>query len=298
MRFAFGHFPIGGIKMERKKVTIPDILQMKKEERKITKVNLHDYPTAVLADRAGIDIVMIGDSIGMVVLGYENTIPVTMEEMIHHAKAVTRGAKHCLVVCDMPFMSYQTSVDEAVRNAGRLLKETGVDAVKLEGGVDIKEKVRAMVGAGIPVMGHIGLLPQRVSLVGKYRVQGKDAATARLILKDALTIEEAGAFGIVLESVTAEVAKLITERLKIPTLGAGSGPYLDGQSLNLYDILGLSLGVVPRFAKKYLNLAEETTRVLSEYKKDVEEGRFPAEEHYFRMDEKELQKLMAKKKRK
>ncbi|MDH4264977.1 MAG: 3-methyl-2-oxobutanoate hydroxymethyltransferase [Deltaproteobacteria bacterium] len=280
--------------MERKKVTVPHLWQMKREGRKITKINLHDYPTAVLADQAGIDIVMTGDSIGMVVLGYENTIPVTMAEMIHHAKAVVRGAKHCLVVCDMPFMSYQTSVDEAVRNAGRILKETGVDAVKLEGGADIKEKVKAMVGAGIPVMGHIGLLPQRVSLVGKYRVQGKDAAAARLILEDALALEEAGAFCIVLESVTAEAAKMITDRLKIPTLGAGSGPYLDGQSLNLYDILGLSLGVVPRFAKKYLNLVEEVPRVLGEYKKDVEEGKFPAEEHYFRMDEKEIKKLTGK----
>jgi 3-methyl-2-oxobutanoate hydroxymethyltransferase len=282
--------------MERRKVTIPDLWQMKKEGRKITKINLHDYPTAVLADRAGIDIVMIGDSIGMVVLGYENTIPVTMEEMIHHAKAVVRGAKHCLVICDMPFMSYQTSVDEAVWNAGRLLKETGVDAVKMEGGIDIREKVRAIVGAGIPVMGHIGLLPQRVSLVGKYKVQGREAGEARLILEDALAVEAAGAFCIVLESVTAEAAKLITQRLKIPTLGAGSGPYLDGQSLNLYDILGLSLGIVPRFAKKYLNLGEETVRVLAEYKKDVAEGRFPSEEHYFRMDEKEFKKLMAKRK--
>jgi 3-methyl-2-oxobutanoate hydroxymethyltransferase len=278
--------------MERKKITVPDILLMKKQGRKITKVNLHDYPTAVLADRAGIDIVMIGDSIGMVVLGYENTIPVTMEEMIHHAKAVVRGAKHCMVVCDMPFMSYQTSVDEAVWNAGRLLKETGVDAVKLEGGVDIKDKVKAIVGAGIPVMGHIGLLPQRVSLIGKYRVQGKDAPTARMIFEDALAVEKAGAFCIVLETVTAEVAKLITERLKIPTLSAGSGPYLDGQSLNLYDIIGLSLGIVPRFAKRYINLAEEVTKALQDYKKDVEEGKFPAEENYFHMEEEELRKLV------
>jgi 3-methyl-2-oxobutanoate hydroxymethyltransferase len=277
--------------MERKKITVPDIMQMKKEGKKITKINLHDYPTAVLADRAGIDIVMIGDSIGMVVLGYQNTIPVTMEEMIHHAKAVARGAGHCLVVCDMPFMSYQTSIEEAVKNAGRILKETGVDAVKLEGGAEIKEKVKAIVAAGIPVMGHIGLMPQRVSLIGKYRVQGRDAQSAKQILRDALAIEEAGAFSIVLESVTAEAAKLITQRLKIPTLGAGSGPYLDGQSLNLYDILGLSLGVVPRFAKKYLNLAEEITRVLGEFKKEVEEGKFPAKEHYFTMEEKEINKL-------
>jgi 3-methyl-2-oxobutanoate hydroxymethyltransferase len=284
--------------MERKKVTVPDILSMKKQGRKITKVNLHDYPTAVLADRAGIDIVMIGDSIGMVVLGYENTIPVTMEEMIHHAKAVARGAKHCLVVCDMPFMSYQTSVEEAVRNAGRLMKETGVDAVKLEGGADVQEKVKAIVAAGIPVMGHIGLLPQRVSLIGKYRVQGKDAATARMIIEDALALEKAGAFCIVLETVTAELAKMITERLKIPTLGAGSGPYLDGQSLNLYDLIGLSLGIVPRFAKRYLNLAEQITKVLQDYKRDVEEGKFPTEENYFHMDQQELRKLGGPKKRK
>ena len=278
--------------MEPKKVTVPDILLMKKQGRKITKVNLHDYPTAILADRAGIDIVMIGDSIGMVVLGYQNTIPVTMEEMIHHAKAVVRGAKHCLVVCDMPFMSYQTSVDEAVWNAGRLLKETGVDAVKLEGGVDIKDKVKAIVGAGIPVMGHIGLLPQRVSLIGKYRVQGKDASTAGMIFEDALAVEKAGAFCIVLETVTAEVAKLITARLKIPTLSAGSGPYLDGQSLNLYDIIGLSLGIVPRFAKRYINLADEITKALQDYKKDVEEGKFPTEENYFHMEEEEFRKLV------
>lgn len=277
--------------MERKKITVPDIMQMKKEGKKITKINLHDYPTAVLADRAGIDIVMIGDSIGMVVLGYQNTIPVTMEEMIHHAKAVARGAGHCLVVCDMPFMSYQTSIEEAVKNAGRILKETGVDAVKLEGGAEIKEKVKAIVAAGIPVMGHIGLMPQRVSLIGKYRAQGRDAQSAKQILKDALAIEEAGAFCIVLESVTAEAAKWITQKLKIPTLGAGSGPYVDGQSLNLYDLLGLSLGVVPRFAKKYLNLAEEITRVLGEFKKEVEEGKFPAKENYFNMDEKEASKL-------
>jgi 3-methyl-2-oxobutanoate hydroxymethyltransferase len=284
--------------MERKKVTVPDILKKKKEGRKITKVNLHDYPTAVLADQAGVDIVMIGDSIGMVVLGYQNTIPVTMEEMIHHAKAVVRGARNCLIVCDMPFMSYQTSVEEAVRNAGRLMKETGIDAVKLEGGTDIQEKVKAIVGAGIPVMGHIGLLPQRVSMIGKYRVQGKEASTARLIMEDALALEKAGAFCIVLETVTAEVAKMITERLKIPTLGAGSGPYLDGQSLNLYDIIGLSLGIVPRFAKRYLNLAAEITKALQDFKKDVEEGKFPTEENYFHMDGGEFKKLTRAKKMK
>ncbi len=284
--------------MDRKKVTIPDVLRMKKEGKKITKINLHDYPTAVLADRAGIDMVMVGDSIGMVVMGYDNTIPVTIEEIIHHCKAVVRGAKHCLVVGDMPFMSYQVSVEEAVRNAGRLFKETGIDAVKLEGGAEISEKVRAIVGAGIPVMGHIGLLPQRISLIGKYRVQGKDAPSTRVILEDALALQEAGVFCIVMESVTAEAAKYITGKLRVPTLGAGSGPYVDGQSLNLYDILGLSLGVVPRFAKKYLNLAEDVTRVLGEFQEDVAKGKFPAEENFFRMDEKEAGKLAKANKKK
>ena len=283
--------------MDRKKVTIPDVLRMKKEGKKITKINLHDYPTAVLADRAGIDMVMVGDSIGMVVMGYENTIPVTLEEIRHHCKAVVRGAKHCLVVGDMPFLSYQVSVEEAVRNAGRLFKETGIDAVKLEGGAEIAEKVKAIVGAGIPVMGHIGLLPQRISLIGKYRVQGKDAPSARVILEDALTLQQAGVFCVVLESVTAEAAKYITEKLRIPTLGAGSGPFVDGQSLNLYDILGLSLGVVPRFAKKYMNLGEDIPRVLGEFKGEVDGGKFPAEENFFRMDEKEFLKLSKSKKK-
>jgi 3-methyl-2-oxobutanoate hydroxymethyltransferase len=279
--------------MERKKITVPDILRMKGGPRKITKVNLHDYPSAVLADRAGIDMVMVGDSIGMVVLGYPNTLPVTMEEMIHHTKAVVRGAGKCFVVCDMPFMSYQVNVDEAVRNAGRLIKETGADCVKMEGGAEIKEKVKAVVAAGIPVMGHIGLLPQRISLIGKYRVQGKDAASARQILADALALEEAGVFCVVLENVTAELGKAVTEKLKVPTLGTGAGPYVDGQSMNLYDIIGLSLGTMPRFAKRYLNLGEEMPRALGAYIDEVNQGKFPGGEHYFHMDEEELKKFRA-----
>ena len=279
--------------MERKKITVPDILKMKGGPRKIIKVNLHDYPTAVLADRAGIDMVMIGDSIGMVVLGYPNTLPVTMEEMIHHTRAVVRGAGKCFVVCDMPFMSYQVNVEDAVRNAGRLIKETGADCVKMEGGADIKDKVKAVVAAGIPVMGHIGLLPQRVSLLGKYRVQGKDAASARLILADALALEEAGVFCVVLENVTAELGKTVTEKLKVPTLGAGAGPDVDGQSMNLYDILGLSLGTMPRFAKRYLNLGEEIPKAFAGYIADVTQGKFPAEENYFHMDEEEWKKFRA-----
>jgi len=220
-----------------------------------------------------------------------------MDLLIPHTQAVRKGAPNVFLIGDMPYMTYQVSPQEAVRNAGRLFKETGIDAVKLEGGAEIAEKVKATVAAGIPVIGHIGLLPQRISLIGRYRVQGKDASSARVILEDALALQEAGVFAIVLESVTAEAAKHITEKLRVPTLGAGSGPYVDGQSLNLYDIIGLSLGVVPRFAKKYLNLAEDLTRVLGEFKGDVDAGRFPAEENFFRMEEKEVMKLSKAKKK-
>jgi 3-methyl-2-oxobutanoate hydroxymethyltransferase len=278
--------------MERRKPTIPDFMEMKGEGKKIIKVNLYDYPTAVLANQCGIHMVMIGDSVGNVILGYENTIPVTMEEMIHHAKAVVRGAKQCFIVCDMPFMSYQISVEETVRNAGRIMKETGVDAIKLEGGLDIKEKVKAIVAAGIPVMGHIGLLPQRISHIGRYKVQGKDAQIAHMIINDAKSLEEAGVFCVVLEAVTAEVTKIITEKLRIPTIGAGSGPYCDGQSLNLLDLIGLSHGIVPKFAKRYINLSEEITKALGEFQEDVNRERYPSEEHYFHMDKEEFQKLL------
>jgi 3-methyl-2-oxobutanoate hydroxymethyltransferase len=278
--------------MERKKVTISYLMKKKREGTKITKVNVFDYPMAVLCDQVGIDILMIGDSVGMVVLGYESTIPVTMEDMIHHAKAVSRGTEYAFVICDMPFLSYQISTEGALRNAGRLVKETGVDAVKLEGGKEIKDTVASIVRAGIPVVGHIGLTPQR-SLIGGYRRQGRDAITGRMILEDAIALEQAGVSILVLENTTSEVAKKVTDAAKIPVIAAGSGPYCDGQSLNIYDILGLSLKGVPKFAKRYFDGKEMVLNAVAAFKKEVEGGVFPDKEHTFHMDDGEAEKLIA-----
>jgi len=277
--------------MDRKKVTPVDIKQMKREGRKITMLTAYDYPTALLEDRAGIDIILVGDSVGMTVLGYENTIPVTMEEMIHHTKAVTRGAKSALIIGDMPFMSYHTSEREAILNAGRFIKEGGVDAVKLEGGASVKEIVRAIVKAGIPVMGHIGLTPQTISMLGGFKVQGKDAQTAQRIIDDALLLEEAGAFSVLLEAIPAPIAKRITERLKIPTIGIGAGPHCDGQVLVVHDMLGLFDRFTPKFAKRYVNLSEQMLKAFEAYREEVRKGEFPTDQHSFHIDEKELSKV-------
>ncbi len=277
--------------MDRKKVTPVDIQQMKREGRKITMLTAYDYPTALLEDRAGIDIILVGDSVGMTVLGYENTIPVTMEEMIHHTKAVTRGAKFALIIGDMPFMSYQTSEREAILNAGRFIKEGGADAVKLEGGASVKEIVRAIVKAGIPVMGHIGLTPQTISMLGGFKVQGKDAQTAQRIIDDALLLEEAGAFSVLLEAIPAPIAKRITERLKIPTIGIGAGPHCDGQVLVVHDMLGLFDRFTPKFAKRYVNLSQEMLKAFETYRQEVLQGIFPTDQHSFHIDEKELEKI-------
>lgn len=276
-----------------KKVTIPDLLKMKREGRKITMVTAYDYPSALLVDQAGIDIILVGDSVGMVVLGYESTIPVTVDEIIHHTKAVVRGARRPLIVGDMPFMSYHASIEDAIRNAGRIVKEGGADAVKLEGGKEVAKKVQAIVEVGIPVMAHIGLTPQRVSMIGGYKVQGKDAETAKKIIEDAITLEEAGAFAIVYEFVTAETAKIITEKLTIPTIGIGSGPYCDGQVLVLHDILGMFKGGVPPFAKQYAQLSETILRALETYRDEVSKRMFPAKEHTFYMGAKEYKKLLS-----
>jgi len=277
--------------MDRKKVTPVDIQQMKREGRKITMLTAYDYPTALLEDRAGIDIILVGDSVGMTVLGYENTIPVTMEEMIHHTKAVTRGAKSALIIGDMPFMSYHTSEREAILNAGRFIKEGGADAVKLEGGASVKEIVRAIVKAGIPVMGHIGLTPQTISMLGGFKVQGKDAQTAQRIIDDALLLEEAGAFSVLLEAIPAPIAKRITERLNIPTIGIGAGPHCDGQVLVVHDMLGFFDRFTPKFAKRYVNLSQEMLKAFETYRQEVLQGIFPTDQHSFHMDEKELEKI-------
>jgi 3-methyl-2-oxobutanoate hydroxymethyltransferase len=277
--------------MDRKKVTPVDIQQMKREGRKITMLTAYDYPTALLEDRAGIDVILVGDSVGMTVLGYENTIPVTMEEMIHHTKAVTRGAKSALIIGDMPFMSYHTSEREAILNAGRFIKEGGADAVKLEGGASVKEIVRAIVKAGIPVMGHIGLTPQTISMLGGFKVQGKDAQTAQRIIDDALLLEEAGAFSVLLEAIPAPIAKRITERLNIPTIGIGAGPHCDGQVLVVHDMLGLFDRFTPKFAKRYVNLSQEMLKAFETYRQEVLQGIFPTDQHSFHIDEKELEKI-------
>ncbi len=277
--------------MERKKITPVDVQTMKRQGKRISMLTAYDYPMALLEDRAGIDIILVGDSLAMTVLGYENTLPVTMDEMIHHTKAVVRGAKYPLIIGDMPFMSYNTSEREAILNAGRFMKEAGADAVKLEGGASVKEIVRAIVKGGIPVMGHIGLTPQTISMLGGFKVQGKDAQAAQKIIDDALSLEEAGAFSVLLEAVPAPIAKMVTERLTVPTIGIGAGVHCDGQVLVVHDMLGLFDRFTPKFAKKYVNLSEVILKALESYRDEVLKGDFPTDQHSFHIDEKELSKI-------
>ena len=278
-------------KMDRKKITPVDVQAMKREGKRIAMLTAYDYPTALLEDRAGIEIILVGDSLGMTVLGYENTVPVTMEEMIHHTKAVSRGAKVALIIGDMPFMSFNASEREAILNAGRFMKEGGADAVKLEGGASVKETVRAIVKAGIPVMGHIGLTPQTISMLGGFKVQGKDARAAQKIIDDALSLEDAGAFSVLLEAVPAPIAKRVTERLNVPTIGIGAGVHCDGQVLVVHDMLGLFDRFTPKFAKRYVNLSELMLKAFDSYREEVLKGSFPTDQHSFHMDEKELSKV-------
>jgi 3-methyl-2-oxobutanoate hydroxymethyltransferase len=280
-------------KEERKKVTTKAFRQKKQRGEPITMLTAYDYPTALAIDQAGIDSILVGDSLGMVVLGYENTLPVTMEDMLHHCRAVARGARYALLVGDMPFMSYQITAAEALRNAGRFLQEAGMDAVKLEGGRERLEAVRTIVGAGIPVVGHLGLTPQSVHQLGGFRAQGKTAAAARVLVEDALLLQEAGCFSLVLESVPARLAELISQRLEIPTIGIGAGAGCDGQVLVTHDLLGLFDRFTPRFARRYADLHAEMGRAFSAYKADVETGAFPASEHTTSMPEEEWEALLA-----
>jgi 3-methyl-2-oxobutanoate hydroxymethyltransferase len=252
----------------------------------------YDYATALAIDRAGIDSILVGDSLGMVVLGYENTLPVTMDDMIHHCKAVSRGASYALLIGDMPFMSYQASVDEAVRNAGRFLKEGGMGAVKLEGGRERLQAIEVIVGAGIPVQGHLGLTPQSVHQLGGFRAQGKSATAAQRLVEDALILQDAGCFSLVLESIPARLGRLVSERLEIPTIGIGAGVGCDGQVLVTHDLLGLFDRFTPRFVKKYSNLHGEMAQAFDAYKNDVESGAFPAEEHCVEMSDEEWEALL------
>ncbi len=264
------------------KVTVPDILSRKshgstESPQKITCLTAYDYPTAHLLDEAGVDILLVGDSLGMVVLGYENTLPVTMQEMLHHTRAVRRGARRALVVADMPYGSFHTSVAETVGNAVRFLKEAGAEAVKIEGGEKRLELIARLVEAEIPVMGHIGLTPQSLNAFGGFKVQGKTAEAAEQLLRDARAVEAAGAFSIVLESIPREIAARITEELRIPTIGIGAGPDCDGQVLVFHDLVGLSFGVAPKFARRYADLAETISRAVNQFCDDVRGGRFPAD---------------------
>lgn len=277
--------------MDRKKVTILDLKKKQENGEPITMLTAYDYPTGLLVDQAGIDIILVGDSLAMVVLGHENTVSVTMDEMLHHCRAVARGAKHPLLVGDMPFLSYQVDVREAVRNAGRFLKEGGVDVVKLEGGQEMTSTVRAIVDAGIPVMGHIGLTPQSISKLGGYRVQGRDVASAKALIEDALALEEAGVFGLLLEAIPSPVAMLITERLSVPTVGIGAGPHCDGQVLVIHDLIGLFDRFVPKFAKQYANLSAIISEALQRYREEVVAGDFPGAEHSYTMSTDVLQAL-------
>jgi len=270
--------------------TVLDILNMKKEKKKISVITSYDYTLASLCDKSGIDVLLVGDSAGMVMLGYENTIPVTMDQMCMFTEAVSRARVNSLLVSDLPFMSYQASIEDAINNSGRLIK-AGADAVKLEGGSIMAETISAIVDIGIPVMGHIGLQPQTTMLSQGYKVQGKTKDTAMRLIEDAKELEEAGVFSIALEMVSHEVAEIISETVSIPTIGIGSGVNCDGQVLVVQDLLGMYDKIKPKFAKRYMNLSEDIVKSLENYKKDVESGVFPAEQNWFSMDDEELKKL-------
>lgn len=266
--------------MKERKVTVREVLKMKREGEKITALTAYDYTTARLLDEAGIDVILVGDSLSNVFQGNETTLPVTMEEMLYHTKAVSKAVKRAMVVADMPFLSYQVDERDAVLNAGRFLKEASAHAVKIEGGREVAGLIAKLVSLGIPVMGHVGLTPQSVHALGGYRVVGRDELEAEKLVEDAKALEEAGAFSIVLEMIPSQLAKKITESLRIPTIGIGSGPHCDGQILVVNDILGLT-EVSYRFVKKYLNLAEEIRKAVKAYAEEVRSGSFPSQEHSF-----------------
>ncbi len=273
------------------KITTTMLKDKKTRGEKITMLTSYDYSTAALVDEAGIDVILVGDSLGMVVMGYETTLSVTMDEMIHHTRAVSRGAKNCLIVGDMPFLSYHISVPEAVRNAGRFLQEGGAHAVKIEGGQERVDTVKGIIDAQIPVMAHIGLTPQSVHQFGGFKVQGKDLETANRLIEDAIAMEKAGAFAIVLECVPARLAERITQEVSIPTIGIGAGPQCDGQVLVVNDMLGFFKGHIPKFVKRFVNLEPLITEAVKQYKTEVEQGFFPAEEHTFGISDEVLKKL-------
>ncbi len=278
---------------QRKKVTTRALLDKKARGQAISMLTAYDYPTALAVDRAGVDVILVGDSLGMVVLGYQNTLPVTMNDMLHHCRAVARGARHPLLVGDMPFMSYQVSVEQAVGNAGRFLQEAGMDAIKLEGGQERLDAIRAIVAAGIPVQGHLGLTPQSVHQLGGFRAQGRTAEAARRLFQDALLLQEAGCFSLILESIPARLAQFVSQRLDIPTIGIGAGVGCDGQVLVTHDLLGLFDRFTPRFVKQYAHLHTDIGRALTDFQTEVEARAFPAPEHTVDMPDDEWDAFLA-----
>ena len=273
------------------RITINQIKDMKQKGEKITMLTAYDYSTAKIVDEVGVPLILVGDSLGMVVLGYESTVPVTMEDMLHHTKAVVRGTKHTMIVGDMPFMTYHISIDDALKNATRFIQEAGAQAIKLEGGVTVAEKVKRIVECGIPVMGHIGLTPQSIHQFGGFRVQGRTPEAAVKMLKDAQALEEAGAFAVVLETVPTPLATLITQKIGIPTIGIGAGVGCDGQVQVINDILGSYTDFVPKHAKQYAKLADIMSSAITEYYNEVKAGTFPTAKQSFSMDESILAEL-------
>lgn len=267
---------------EKNKITVPEILDRKSRKEKIVMLTAYDYPFARIVDEAGVDIILVGDSLGTVVAGHKSTLPVTLRDTIYHTQAVVRGVKRALVIADMPFLTYQTGRKDAIRNCGLALKEGGAEAVKLEGGKAIAETITSLVESGIPVMGHVGLTPQSVNVFGGYRVQGKNLEARKRIMEDAIEVERAGAFAIVLEGIPTDLAREVTERLKIPTIGIGAGPNCDGQVLVLHDLLGIFDDFQPTFVKRYANVKEIALKAVKEYADEVKKGVFPDEKHSYR----------------
>jgi 3-methyl-2-oxobutanoate hydroxymethyltransferase len=273
------------------KVTIKTLMEKKLKKKQITWLTAYDYPTAQMEERAGIDIILVGDSIGMTIFGFKSTLPVTMDLLIPHTAAVRRGAPNVFLIGDMPYMSYQVSVQEAIRNAGRFMAECECDAVKLEGGREMIDVIKGLIRATIPVVGHLGLTPQSIAMLGGFKAQGRDANNAMRIIEDARLLEEAGICMLLLEAVPPEVGKIITERAKIPVIGIGAGPYVDGQCMIVHDILGMFEAFTPKFAKRYANIGEQIVSALRAFIEETEKGIFPAPEHCYKMPKEELEKL-------
>jgi 3-methyl-2-oxobutanoate hydroxymethyltransferase len=274
-----------------KKKTVLDFLKMKQAGEKFSKLAVYDFTSALLAEQAGLEMILVGDSMGNVVYGYDGTVPMTMDQMVFHSQAVRRGAPNTFIVGDLPFLSYQTSVEDAVRNSGRFYKEAGVDAVKLEGGRQMAPQIRAIADAGMLVMAHIGLTPQSAAQLGGFKVQGNTAEAALRVVDDALALEEAGAFMVLLEGVPAECGRLVTEKLRVPTIGVGAGPYCDGQAVLLSDLIGMYPVFTPKFVKRYAMLGDEIVKAVSAYVSEIKSGVFPGPEHCYKMKEGEMARL-------